>query len=103
MRKIKLRKSILMRFSLKKLIKKAVFIAFIIYVTITIFNQQKTLDSYKASIASVKNDLEDATEYKESLVSLKENAHSAEYIEKIAREKLNMYMPDEKVYIDIGS
>lgn len=92
-----------MKFSLKKLLKKALFIAFIIYFAITIFNQQKTLDSYRASIATVKNDLQDASEYKESLVSLKENAHSADYIEKIAREKLNMYMPDEKVYIDVGS
>lgn len=92
-----------MKFNFRKLLKKAVFIAFIIYVAVTIFNQQKTLNAYKSNIASVKKDLEEATEYKESLVSLKENAHSAEYIEKIAREKLNMYMPDEKVYIDVGS
>ena len=92
-----------MKINFKKILKKAVFIAFIVYVAITIFNQQKTLDAYKSNIASVKEDLEAANEYKESLVSLKENAHSAEYIEKIAREKLNMYMPDEKVYIDIGS
>lgn len=92
-----------MKINFKKLLKKAVFIAFIIYVVVTVFNQQKTLNAYKSSIASVKSDLEEATEYKESLVSLKENAHSAEYIEKIAREKLNMYMPDEKVYIDVGS
>jgi len=92
-----------MKINFKKLLKKAVFIAFIIYVTVTIFNQQKTLNAYQSSIATVKSDLKEATEYKESLVSLKENAHSAEYIEKIAREKLNMYMPDEKVYIDVGS
>ena len=92
-----------MKISFKKILKKAVFIAFIFYVAVTIFNQQKTLNTYKSNIASVKKDLEEATEYKESLVSLKENAHSAEYIEKIAREKLNMYMPDEKVYIDVGS
>ncbi len=92
-----------MKINFKKLLKKAAFIAFIIYVAVTVFNQQKTLNAYKSNIASVKKDLEEATEYKESLVSLKENAHSAEYIEKIAREKLNMYMPDEKVYIDVGS
>ena len=43
------------------------------------------------------------TEYKESLVDLKENASSLEYIEKIAREKLQMYKPNEKVYKDMGS
>ena len=92
-----------MKINFKGLIKKAIFIAFIIYVAITIFNQQKTLNSYETSIYSAKEDLKDANEYKESLMSLKENAHSAEYIEKIAREKLNMYKPEEKVYIDVGS
>ena len=92
-----------MKISFKKLLKKAVFIAFIIYVAVVLISQQKTLNAYKSSIASAKSDLEKATEYKESLVSLKENAHSAEYIEKIAREKLNMYMSDEKVYIDVGN
>ena len=92
-----------MKINFKKILKKAVFIAFIIYVAVTIYNQQKMLNTYKSNIASVKSELEEATEYKESLVSLKENSHSAEYIEKIAREKLNMYMPNEKVYIDVGS
>ena len=92
-----------MKLSIKKLLKKAVFIAFIIYVAVTLYNQQKTLNTYKSNIATVKSELEEATEYKESLVTLKENAHSQEYIEKIAREKLNMYMPDEKVYKEVGS
>ncbi len=92
-----------MKINFKKILKKALIIAFISYVAITIFNQQKTLNAYKSNIASVKKDIEEANEYKDSLVSIKENAHSLEYIEKIAREKLNMYMPDEKVYKDIGS
>lgn len=92
-----------MKLNIKKLLKKTVFIAFISYVTITIFNQQKTLNAYKSNIASVEKDIEEASEYKESLVSLKQNAHSLEYIEKIAREKLNMYMPNETVYYDVGS
>ena len=33
---------------------------------------------------------------------MKENINSPEYIEEIAREKLNMYLPNERVYIDIG-
>ena len=31
---------------------------------------------------------------------MKDNVNSQEYIEKIAREKLGMYMPNEKVYVD---
>ena len=78
-------------------IKKLLLVAFIAYVTITLLN------TYKDNIASVEEEIEEANEKKASLVSLKENANSLEYIEKIAREKLDMYMPNEKVYIDIGS
>ena len=92
-----------MKINIKKLLKKLLLVAFVTYVTITLVNQQKVLNTYKTNIASVEEEIEEATEYKESLISMKENAHSLEYIEKIAREKLNMYMPNEKVYIDVGS
>jgi len=92
-----------MRFNIKKILKKVIVIAFIIYFGITIYNQQKTLDNYKANIANVEKQIDEETERKNSLIALKENANSLEYIEKIAREKLKMYKPNEKVYIDIGS
>ena len=92
-----------MKLNIKKLIKLIIIIAFILYFVITIYNQQKKLSSYEASIASVKAEIKEATEYKESLILMKENANSLEYIEKIAREKLNMYKPNEKVYIDVNS
>ena len=92
-----------MKINIKKLFKKLVLVAFVSYVTITLINQQKLLNEYETDIASVEDDIEEANEYKDSLVSLKENSSSLEYIEKIAREKLNMYKPDEKVYIDVGN
>ncbi len=92
-----------MKINIKKLFKKLLLVAFVSYVTITLINQQKLLNEYETDIASVEDDIEEANEYKDSLVSLKENSSSLEYIEKIAREKLNMYKPDEKVYIDVGN
>ncbi len=92
-----------MKINIKKLLKKLLIIAFIIYVTIVLLNQQKVLNTYQDNIASIEKEIEEASDKKASLISLKENANSLEYIEKIAREKLNMYMPNEKVYIDIGS
>lgn len=92
-----------MRLNVKKLLKKIIIAIFIIYFAITIYNQQKTLNNYKSNIASVQKQIGEQAEYKESLVSLKENANSLEYIERIAREKLNMYKPNEKVYRDIGN
>ncbi|MCI9366456.1 MAG: septum formation initiator family protein [Clostridia bacterium] len=92
-----------MKINIKKLLKKIILVAFIIYVASILIEQQKTLNAHKENIAITQKQIEEANEHKESLVSLKENAHSLEYIEKIAREKLNMYMPNEKVYIDTGS
>lgn len=92
-----------MKLNVKKLLKKVVILAFIVYFVVTIYKQQKTLNSYQNSIASVQEKIDEKTEYQESLISLKENANSLEYIEQIAREKLNMYKPNEKVYRDIGN
>ena len=92
-----------MKFNYKKLLKKAIIVAFIVYFSVTIYNQQKTLDNYKSSIGVVEKKIKEEADYKDSLIALKENANSLEYIEKVAREKLNMYKPNEKVYFDIGS
>lgn len=92
-----------MKLNVKKMLKKAIVFAFIIYFFVVIYNQQKVIDNYKTNIATVEEEIDEENEYKDSLVSLKENANSLEYIEKIAREKLNMYKPDEKVYRDIGN
>ena len=36
------------------------------------------------------------------LFETKANINSKEYIEEVARGKLDMYLPNEKVYIDIS-
>ena len=40
--------------------------------------------------------------YNDELVAEKENVNSKEFIEQMAREKLDMYYPNEKVYLDKG-
>ena len=92
-----------MKLNVKKLLKKILIVVFMIYFVITIYNQQKTLNSYRNNIASVEKEINEKVEQKEALLSMKENANSLEYIERIAREKLHMYKPTEKVYIDINS
>ena len=83
-----------------KLLKKLILIAIIIYVSITFINQQKTLDSYKSATKYNEQKLEQEKEYQESLLAMQENINSTEYIEQIARDKLYMYLPNERVYID---
>lgn len=86
----------------KKVIKFILAIIVGIYVICVFVKQQKTLNSYKKSYAYYETQLEEQKKYKEELTELKNNINSPEYIEKIAREKLDMYLPNERVYIDIG-
>ena len=81
-----------------KLLKRLLIFAFIIYFVYTLIMQQKTLNSYSAEEAKYNNDIELA---QEELQGMKDNINSNEYIEQIAREKLGMYYPNEKVYIDV--
>lgn len=87
---------------IKKLYKKILFIVVACYVVSIFISQQQTLNSYKKEIQNCEEQIVEAKETKESLVAMKENVNSPEYIEQIAREKLGMYLPNEKVYIDIG-
>ena len=83
-----------------KKLKNILVIAFIIYAVTTFINQEKVLSSYKEQEKQVENKIEEAKEYQEELNISKENANSLEYIEQIAREKLNMYYPNERIYVD---
>ena len=51
-----------------------------------------------ATVAKIK----EAETYNETLIATKDNLDSKEYIEKICREKLDMYSENEKVYININ-
>ena len=73
-----------------------------IYVLCIFVNQQKVLNSYNKEQDYIVEKIQQQTEYKQELSSMKENVDSPEYIEEIAREKLDMYLPNEKVYIVIN-
>lgn len=86
----------------KIVIKLVLAIVVGIYIIFIFVKQQKTLNSYKKSQEYYASEISKQKEYKEELTELKNNINSPEYIEKIAREKLDMYLPNERVYIDIG-
>jgi len=87
---------------LKKNYKKIVFICIFVYVAFTFINQQKTLNSYKNTQIYYAEQIEKQKAHKSSLYNSKANVNSTEYIEDVAREKLDMYLPNERVYIDKG-
>lgn len=84
----------------KKIYKKLFFVGIAIYVIYTFASQQKVLNSYKTAQQYYTEQIESKVAYKESLYKKKNNINSEEYIEEAAREKLDMYLPNERVYID---
>ena len=82
------------------LLKKIVFIAVLIYAIITFIKQQKILNAYATQAENLETQIAEATEYQQQLNEEKENVNSSEYIEAIARDKLDMYLPNERVYVD---
>lgn len=87
---------------IKKLIKKLFILAILLYVSITFINQQKSLNAYSNEKLALKEKIEVQEEHHKSLLATKENISSPEFIEQLAREKLDMYLPNERVYIDIS-
>ena len=66
--------------------------------------QQINISQYKDEIKVLSSKIEDAEEElnqkKEDLEEENQKTQSLEYIEKLAREKLGMYLQNERVYID---
>ncbi len=86
---------------MKKLLKYTIIILFLIYMVHVLIEQQSLLNSYVAESKSYQSQIEDAKDIQKELNSTIQNLNSTEYIEEEAREKLDMYLPNERVYIDI--
>ena len=90
------------KFRFKRFFKLILSCIAITYVFGIFINQQKVLNSYNKEQKYITGKIEEQKEYKQELSSLKENVNTPEYIEDIAREKLDMYLPNERVYIVIN-
>lgn len=86
----------------KKIIKCLIISILFVNVFCIFINQQKTLNSYETSRKYSEQKLQEVKKHQENLLAMKENINSDEYIEKIARENLDMYLPNEKIYMDIS-
>ena len=84
-----------------KVLKKIFFVIIAIYIIYIFLHQQQIINSYKKSQAQYQEQIDEKLAYQKSLYEKQQNVNSEEYIEEIAREKLDMYLPNEKVFIDI--
>ena len=86
----------------RKLYKNLLILLILVYVAITLVSQQKVINQYSTNSKELASKIEEQETQKTELVAEKQNVNSKEYIEQVAREKLDMYYPNEKVYIDKG-
>ena len=86
----------------KKILKKILILGLMIYATFTLVKQQQTLNQYEQDRQDLSTQIEEQKEYKEEIAKKKEDVDSLDFIEQTAREKLDMYYPNEKVYVDTG-
>lgn len=83
------------------ILKRIGLIAIAIYVIYTLITQQKSLNTYAREGKEYSNQIEKAMQTTIELNETLQSLNSTEYIEDIARDKLDMYLPNERVYIDI--
>lgn len=86
----------------KRIISFLMFLVICTYAVITLINQQITINRYKENQAKLTKQIQEEQNYKDELIAKKDNVNSEEFIEQMAREKLDMYLPTEKVYVDTG-
>ena len=72
----------------------------IIYLIINaIINQESKKQEIKMQISQYEEELEKLRSEKEELIEQKEKTNTDKYIENVARNKLDMFLPNEKVYV----
>ena len=81
----------------KKMYRKLLIILVLGYLIFTLINQQKVLNQYTENSKELGTKIEEQQVYNNELVAKKENVDSKEFIEQMAREKLEMYYPNENI------
>ena len=86
----------------KKILRNLLIIAIVIYVAFVFIDQQKTLNEYSKNTEELNQQIASEEATNEELNQQKDNVNSLDFIEEMAREKLDMYHPNERVYMDQG-
>ena len=84
----------------KNLIIYLIIFAFVVAVSINaIINQESKKQEIKMQISQYEEELKKLKSEKDELIEQKENINTDKYIENVARNKLDMFLPNEKVYV----
>ena len=88
----------------KSHLMRNIFLVILVIWVVILVKQQLNISKYKDELQTLtsKIDLAEETlsQNKQDLEEEKQNTNSIDYIEKLAREKLGMYLENETVYVD---
>ena len=82
-----------------KKICRIIILVIIVYTVIYFINQQKKLDKYESEQAYYNTQIDELKVEQEELKKEQNNMDSPEYIEEQARDKMDMYYPNERIYV----
>ena len=86
----------------RKILRNLLVIAIVVYIAFVFIDQQKTLNEYSKNAEELNQQIASEEATNEELNQQKDNVNSLEFIEEMARDKLDMYYPNERVYMDQG-
>ena len=98
-----IRKTGNVKINAKKFIVSFVVLVFSIYFICTVIGQQVTLNRKNVEIKALNEQIEEAGRETERLREELESVNDPEYMERMARERLGLVTPNERVYIDLSS
>ena len=87
----------------KKLIIFIIIITSIVLFLITFIKQEKMSNQYDTESNELKKKITNSLIEQNKLKSTSSSLNTLNYIEDTARNKLDMYLPNERVYVDIDN
>ncbi len=84
----------------RRFISVLVAVAFVLYFLYTMIWQQIVISNKGKEIDALEERISAAEQQKEKLEQELENLNDPEYLEKLAREKLGLVRPNERVFVD---
>lgn len=91
------------RFNIKRFLVSAAVFVFLIYFVCMSFGQQRVLNAKQREIDDLNVRIAAASAETDALNSELESVNEPEYLERMAREKLGLVQPNERVFIDVSS
>ncbi len=85
----------------KNWLKIFIILFLAVYAMYSLVKQEVAMNKYQKEKASYMEQINLAKQKQEEYRNYSEYINSEEYIEKIAREKLGMLLPEERIYIEI--